>query len=156
MPLLVLLFALLLGGGLLAATAQAGSADAKEARQPTEHRVVILIDSDNEQVMRHAIGYTVNLSRAYAEKNETLKVEIVTNGSGIKLFRADTSPLQEPLAALRQNIPDVTYTVCDAALKIAEQKEGKSIPLIPGAGLVPLGIGRVVELQETGWSYIHG
>ena len=95
-------------------------------------------------------------SRAYAEKNETLKVEIVTNGSGIKLFRADTSPLQEPLAALRQNIPDVTYTVCDAALKIAEQKEGKSIPLIPGAGLVPLGIGRVVELQETGWSYIHG
>ena len=153
---LIFLLILLLGGGLLAQAGHAGSTDAKAARAPIEHRVVILIDSDNEQVMRHAIGYTVNLSRDYAEKSEKLKIEIVTNGSGIKLFRADISPLQEPLEALRQTIPNVTYTVCDSALKIAEQKEGKSIPIILGARLVPLGIGRVVELEEAGWSYIHG
>lgn len=124
--------------------------------QLNEHRVVILIDSDDEKVMGHAISYSMNLARSYAQKNEKVKIEIVTNGTGIKLLRADTSPLQQPLAFLRQAIPDIVLTVCDSSRQIAEQKEGRAIALVPGARLVPFGIGRVVELQEAGWSYIHG
>lgn len=123
---------------------------------PAEHRVVILIDSDDEKVMGHAISYSMNLARSYAQKNERVKIEIVANGAGIKLLRADTSPLQHPLALLRQAIPDIVLTMCDSSRQIAEQKEGHAIALVPGARLVPFGIGRVVELQEAGWSYIHG
>lgn len=121
-----------------------------------EHRVVILIDSDDEKVMRHAISYPMNLTRAYAARNERVKVEIVANGPGIKLLRADTSPLRQPLAALQQMFPDLVLSMCDVSRQIAEQKEGQAIELIPGARLVPFGVGRLIELQEAGWSYIHG
>jgi intracellular sulfur oxidation DsrE/DsrF family protein len=128
-----------------------------KSRSPiSEHHVVILIDSDDEKVMGHAISYSMNITRSYALKNETVKIEIVANGSGIKLFRADKSPLQQPLAALHQAIPGIVFSMCDSSRQIAEQKEGHSIDLVAGARLVPFGIGRVVELEESGWSYVHG
>lgn len=129
---------------------------AKSKPSVTEHRVVILIDSDDERVMGHAISYSLNITRSFALKNEKVKIEIVANGSGIKLLRADTSPLQQPLAALRQAIPGIVLSMCDSSKEIAEQREGHTIDLIEGARLVPYGIGRVVELEEAGWSFIHG
>jgi uncharacterized protein len=129
---------------------------ATEVAAKKSHHVVILVDSDDEKVMRHAIAYTVNLSRAYAEKDEPLSIEIVANGSGIKLFRADTSPLQEPLAALRGAYADLVYSMCGSSHALAEQRENKSIPLIEGARLVPYGISRVVDLQEQGWTLVQG
>lgn len=129
---------------------------AKSQSPISEHHVVILIDSDDEKVMGHAISYSMNITRSYALKNEAVKIEIVANGSGIKLFRADTSPLQQPLAALHQAIPGIVFSMCDSSRQIAEQKEGHSIDLVAGARLVPFGIGRVVELEESGWSYVHG
>jgi intracellular sulfur oxidation DsrE/DsrF family protein len=151
-PGLVLLLAL--AGSVWAQAA--GLRTSPAASQTNEHRVVILIDSDDEKVMGHAISYSMNLARSYAQKNEKVKIEIVANGAGIKLLRADTSPLQQPLAFLRQAVPDIVLTMCDSSRQIAEQKEGRAIALVPGARLVPFGIGRLIELQEAGWSYIHG
>ena len=99
---------------------------------------------------------SLNIAQSYARKNEKVQIEVVANGPGIKLFRADTSPLQQVLAVLRQTIPNVVFSMCDSSRLIAEHKEGHPIALIPGARLVPFGIGRVVELQESGWSYVHG
>lgn len=153
----VLLFAALPAALLAGALV---SAFAEKAAIGTEaggiHRVVILIDSDDEKIMGHAISYAMNITRAFAARHQSVKIEVVANGPGIKLLRADTSPLQQPLAILRQTLPDVTLSMCDSSRQIAEQKEGHAIGLIDGARLVPFGIGRVVELQEAGWSYVHG
>ncbi len=132
------------------------SVSAASPTQNQEHHVVILIDSDDERVMGHAISYSMNITRDYALRHETVEIEIVANGSGIKLFRADTSPLQQPLNYLRQSIPNIVLSMCDSSRQIAEQKEGHAIDLVAGARLVPFGIGRVVELEEAGWSYVHG
>lgn len=138
----------------LAGDAIAFSQESKQYLEP--HRVVILIDTDDEKVMGHAISYSMNIARSFAAKNQKVAIEVVANGSGIRLFRADTSPLQQPLAILRQAFPDIVLSMCDSSRQIAEQREGHTIALIPGARLVPFGIGRVVELEEAGWSYVHG
>ncbi|WP_246667792.1 hypothetical protein [Bradyrhizobium macuxiense] len=106
--------------------------------------------------MGHSISYSMNLVRYFASRGEQVSVEVVANGAGIKLLRADTSPLKEPLAMLRQANPDIVLSMCDSSRLIAEQKEGHPIELVPGARLVPFGIGRVVDLEEAGWTYIHG
>jgi uncharacterized protein len=80
---------------------------------------------------------------------------VVANGSGIEVFRADKTPLRDPLATLRQMVPDITLSMCASSKMIAEAKEHVTIQLIEGATLVPFGIGRVVELQMKGWAYIH-
>jgi uncharacterized protein len=140
----------------LAGWAYAPHAVAAEVATKKSHHVVILIDSDDEKVMRHAIAYTVNLSRAYSEKDEPLSIEIVANGSGIKLFRADTSPFQEQLKALHGAYADIVYSMCGSSHALAEQREKHPIPLMEGARLVPYGISRVVDLQEQGWTLVQG
>lgn len=144
---------LLLAGSAVVATATAASATNKGDR--LVDGVVILIDRNDPYVMGHAISYSVNLSRHFLEKGLKLLVEVVANGRGIEVFRADKTPLRDPLAALRQMVPDITLSMCASSKMIAEAKEHVSIQLIEGATLVPFGIGRVVELQMKGWAYIH-
>jgi intracellular sulfur oxidation DsrE/DsrF family protein len=118
--------------------------------------IVILIDSNDPHVMGHAISYSGNLTRHFASLGQTPQIEVVANGTGIEVFRADKSPLKEPLAALRQMYPQIGFSMCASSKAIAEGKENLTIQLIDGARLVPFGIGRVVELQRNGWAYVHG
>ncbi|WP_198964393.1 DsrE family protein [Bradyrhizobium sp. Y36] len=142
--------------GLLAGSAilTAGGAAAAKADRLTDG-VVILIDSNEPHVMGHAISYSANLAKHFADKGAKLPIEVVANGKGIDIFRADKTPLVEPLATLRQSLPNLSYSMCASSKAIAEAKEQVSIPLISGASLVPFGIGRVVDLQLKGWAYIH-
>jgi len=68
--------------------------------------VVILLNSVDEKIMDHAISYSLNLGRAFAARGKKPKIEVVANGAGIKLLRADESPLQQPLAMPRRTIRD--------------------------------------------------
>ncbi|MGJ4943710.1 DsrE family protein [Bradyrhizobium sp. HKCCYLS1011] len=120
------------------------------------HGIVILIDRNDPHVMGHAISYSANLSKHFASKRQTLPIEVVANGQGIDIFRADRSQLKEPLAAVRQMYPNIAFSMCASSKAIAEAKENITIQLIDGAQLVPFGIGRVAELQMKGWAYIHG
>ena len=143
----------LLAGTAAVATTTGANAGGKSDR--LVDGVVILIDRNDPYVMGHAISYSANLSRHFAERGLKLQVEVVANGSGIEVFRADKSQLKDPLAALRQMVPDIALSMCASSKMIAEAKEHVSIQLIEGATLVPFGIGRVVELQMKGWAYIH-
>lgn len=142
--------------GLLAGASivTAGGASAAKEDRLTEG-VVILIDSNEPYVMGHAISYSANLAKHFADKGARLLIEVVANGRGIDVFRADKTPLVEPLAMLRQSLPNLAYSMCASSKAIAEAKEQITIPLIAGANLVPFGIGRVVDLQLKGRAYIH-
>jgi intracellular sulfur oxidation DsrE/DsrF family protein len=141
---------LLAGASILTAGGAAASKDDRLV-----DGVVILIDSNEPYVMGHAVSYSANLAKHFADKGARLLIEVVANGKGIDLFRADKSTLTEPLATLRQSLPNLAFSMCASSKAIAEAREQISIPLIAGASLVPFGIGRVVELQLKGWAYIH-
>ncbi len=143
---------ILLAGSAVIATATAANANKGDR---LVDGVVILIDRNDPHVMGHAISYSANLSKHFAEKGLKLQLEVVANGSGIEVFRADKTPLRDPLAALRQMVPDIALSMCASSKMIAEAKEQVAIQLIEGATLVPFGIGRVVDLQMKGWAYIH-
>ncbi|MGY8679891.1 hypothetical protein Q2941_19125 [Bradyrhizobium sp. UFLA05-153] len=142
---------LIAGASIL--TAAGSRAAAKEDR--LVDGVVILIDSNEPYVMGHAISYSANLAKHFAERGTKLMIEVVANGKGIEVFRADKTALAEPLAGLRQSLPNLSYSMCASSKAIAEAKEQITIPLISGATLVPFGIGRVVDLQLRGWAYVH-
>jgi intracellular sulfur oxidation DsrE/DsrF family protein len=145
--------ALLAGATLLTAAGCAPAAAPKADR--LVDGVVILIDSNETYVAGHAISYSANLAKHFAARGKRVLIEVVANGKGIDLFRADRTALAEPRATLRQSVPDLTYSMCASSKAIAEAKEQVRISLIPGAGLVPFGIGRVVDLQHEGWAYVH-
>ncbi|MGY5811281.1 DsrE family protein [Rhizobium sp. LEGMi198b] len=123
--------------------------------KPQEHKVVFQVDSNDVTAMKHAISGSINAAQYYKSKHEGISIEIVANATGIEMFRDDTSPLKDAIAALRTMVPGITLSMCGSSKAIAEQKEGHPLPLIEGVTVVPYGVGRLIDLEEHGWAYIH-
>ncbi|MFN5524756.1 MAG: hypothetical protein ACK5AT_21130, partial [Bradyrhizobium sp.] len=84
-------------GFLAGATALGAPAPAVPAVAQHRTGIVVLIDRNDPHVMGHAISYSGNLTRHFASLGQTPAIEVVANGTGIDVFRADKSPLKEPL-----------------------------------------------------------
>jgi intracellular sulfur oxidation DsrE/DsrF family protein len=138
--------------GIFAPALLAGSlvADAQEAKM---HRVVIQVTEDDMGVMNRALGNAMNAQEYFAAKGEELTVEIVTYGPGITMLRDDISPVKDRIAEAKMSVPNLTLSMCNNSKMGAERREGKEIPVISSAQVVPAGIVRVMELQEEGYTY---
>ncbi len=105
--------------------------------------------------MNLALNNPENLKTINEQSGDTEQIEIVAYGPGLNMVRSDTSPVRDRLAALVGRPQPVTLSGCDNTLGRQSKQEGKEISLVPEAGLVPTGIGRIVQLQEQGWIYIR-
>ena len=119
------------------------------------HRLVLPINTDDPTTMRALISTSLNLPKYYQERNEAFTIEVVAYNAGVRMLRADTSPVKDMLRVLRTVNSNIRFVVCDATKLGMERQEGRPITLIDGVDLVPSGPGRIIELQEAGWSYIR-
>ena len=137
----------------LLAIALASSALAGEAK----HRLAIHVDQNDPQVMNLALNNATNVIEYYRAKNEDVDVEIVTYGPGLHMLRADTSPVKDRLKRVKElAFPgNVQFSACNNTKQGMEKSEGKEVPILSEATLVPSGVVRLMELQEKGWSYVR-
>ena len=123
----------------------------------TIHQVAIHVDANNPAVMNLALNNAQNIVAYYKGKGEDAKVEIVADGPGLNMLRADTSPtqVQERIRQLSENtLPAIKFSACANTRAAMEKAEGKPIPIVKDATVVPSGVVRLTELQEQGWSYL--
>jgi uncharacterized protein len=137
----------------LFAIALASSALAGEAK----HRLAIHVDQNDPQVMNLALNNATNVIEYYRAKNEDVDVDIVTYGPGLHMLRADTSPVKDRLKRVKDlAFPgSVQFSACNNTKEGMEKTEGKEVPILSEATLVPSGVVRLMELQEKGWSYVR-
>lgn len=119
------------------------------------HRLVLPINTDDPTTMRALISTSLNLPKYYQERNEAFTIEVVAYNAGVHMLRADTSPVKDMLRVLRAVNPNIRFVVCEATKLGMERQEGHPITLLDNVDLVPSGPGRIIELQEAGWSYIR-
>jgi intracellular sulfur oxidation DsrE/DsrF family protein len=134
------------------------AADSKPQTKPASvrvHRLVLPINSDDPTTMRALISTSLNLPKYYQERSEAFTIEVVAYNAGVHMLRADTSPVKDMLRVLRAVNPNIRFVVCEATKLGMERQEGHPITLIDNVDLVPSGPGRIIELQEAGWSYIR-
>jgi intracellular sulfur oxidation DsrE/DsrF family protein len=122
---------------------------------PVVHRLVLPINTDDPTTMRALISTSLNLPKYYQERNEAFTIEVVAYNAGVHMLRADTSPVKDMLRVLRTVNSNIRFVVCEATKLGMERQEGRPITLIDNVDLVPSGPGRIIELQEAGWSYIR-
>ncbi len=123
----------------------------------TIHQVAIHVDANDAAVMNLALNNAQNIVAYYKSKGEDAKVEIVADGPGLNMLRADTSPtqVQERIRQLSANtLPAIKFSACANTRAAMEKAEGKPIPIVNDATVVPSGVVRLTELQEQGWSYL--
>ncbi len=154
-----LLLASLAAMPVLSSPACAQSSAASSSRHQTsarkQHRVVIQVSENDPRIMNLALNNAENLKTFYEQAGEAVQVEIVAYGPGLNMVRSDTSPVRDRLAALVGRPQPVIPSGFANTLGRQSKQEGKEISLVPEARLVPTGIGRIVQLQEQGWTYIR-
>jgi hypothetical protein len=121
------------------------------------HRVAIQVDQNDPQVMNLALNNATNVIEHYRGKNEEVEVDIVTYGPGLHMLRDDTSPVKDRLKRLKElAFPGkVQFSACNNTKQGMEKAEGKAVPIVSDATIVPSGVVRLMELQEQGWSYVR-
>ena len=125
------------------------------AAEAKVHRVAIQVDVNDPAVMNLALNNAVNVAHDHTSKGEQIKIEIVTYGPGLHMLRDDTSPVKARLKSMSESMPNLTFAACANTRSAMQKHEGKEIPLVSQAKVVPSGVVRLVELQESGWSYIR-
>ena len=120
------------------------------------HRLAIQVNQNDPAVMNLALNNAENVIEYYNGRGEDVQVEIVTFGPGLHMLRADTSPVKDRIERLKNHsLQEVTFLACGNTQARMEKSEGKPIPILPQATMVPSGVVRLMELQEQGWSYVR-
>lgn len=143
----LVMFAALLGAAIAGQPAHAGDKKA--------HHVAIQVNVNDPAVMNLALNNALNIARHYSAAGQEAEIEIVTYGPGLHLLRSDTSPVQSRIKSMSESMPNLTFAACNNTRMAMQKAEGKEVPLVSQAKVVPSGVVRLMELQEQGWSYIR-
>ena len=119
------------------------------------HRVAIQVDVGDPAVMNLALNNAINVAQNYSAAGEDVDIEIVAYGPGLTMLRDDTSPVKTRIKSISESLRNVAFTACGNTQDAMKKAEGKDIPLVSQAKVVPAGVVRLMELQEKGWSYIR-
>lgn len=118
------------------------------------HRIAFHVDQNDAEIMKLALNNARNAHELYGERGEDVAIEIVAYSQGLHMLREDTSPVKDEIRALRKQLPQLAFGACNNTKTGMEKREGKPVPIIAEATVVPAGVVRLVELQEQGWAYI--
>lgn len=128
---------------------------ASNAVESKSHHLAIHVDQNDPAVMNLALNNAVNVVQNYSAVGEEVEIEIVAYGPGLNMLREDTSPVKARVKSISESMPNVVFTACGNTRDAMKKAEGKEIPLVTQAKVVPAGVVRLMELQEKGWSYVR-
>ncbi|MEM9629362.1 MAG: DsrE family protein [Pseudomonadota bacterium] len=118
-------------------------------------RVAIHVDENDPARMNMALNNAANIYKYYDEKGEAVEVRLVANGPGLHMFREDTSPVKERIAAMSLEHEGLTFAACGNTHRAMSSKAGGDITLISEAEMIQSGVVELIELQGDGWAYIR-
>jgi hypothetical protein len=136
----------------------AAAASTARGETPPTHRMSFHVGSADPVMMNVALHNIIAAIEYYGAHKETVAIELVANGPGYTMLRADTSPVKAFIAEVHAKYPFVVFSACQnsrAAVAKAEGKAPQDILEVPEATDVPAGVVRLSELQQQGWTYIR-
>jgi intracellular sulfur oxidation DsrE/DsrF family protein len=119
------------------------------------HKVAIQVSQNDKAQMDLALNNAQNVMEYFKAKGETVSVEIVAYGPGLHMLRADTSLVKDRIGPMSLKYPNLKLIACANTQARQAKAEGKPVPLIGEATLMPSGVVRLMELQAQGYAYIR-
>ncbi len=115
------------------------------------HRVVIQVSTDDPRAQTIALNNAINLQRKFGADN--VQIEIVAYGPGISLILPTSKQARRVKNLAKYD--QFKFSADQHTLDKIRRRTGKTPRLIDGVGTVPMGVARVIQLQEQGYSYIR-
>ncbi|WP_425407030.1 DsrE family protein [Hwanghaeella sp.] len=135
-------------GGFWMKTSPVSAAESKV------HKIAVQVNDNDPKTMNIALNNIANTQAYYAEKGEAVEIELVAYGPGLHMLRADSSPVKDRIAAMALESEHLKFSACANTIAGMTKKEGIAPEIISEASVVPSGVVRLVELQETGYAYV--
>lgn len=120
-----------------------------------EMKVLFHINSANPERMQEVLDEAENMLRLYQANGQAARVEIVANGGGINLLRADVSPFAARISELHKRHSNLIFAACQNTLDRLVQDHGIVARLVPEAIVIDSGVAQIIRLQQQGWVYIQ-
>jgi hypothetical protein len=141
---------------LIKATALALVAATGAWAEGVTHYLAIHVNQNDPQTMNMALNNAQNVSNHYAAQGDDVMIELVAYGPGLHMFREDTSPVRDRIAAMELEMENLSFAACGNTLaNMSRRAEGAEIALLDGVTVTPSGVVRLMELQNQGYSYIR-
>lgn len=116
-------------------------------------KIIVHVGSSNPVRLKTALDETENLLDSYQRSNRKLQVEIVANGGGVDLLRADVSPYVKRIDSMREKYPNLGFMVCGQTIKKLQEK-GVDVQLLPHTGVASSAVDQITLRLKQNWVYI--
>jgi len=118
-----------------------------------QRKIILHIDSSDLQVVNAALNEADHLLATYRKANTPMKLDVITNKSGINILRPGVSPYVQRIQKMIDE-DGVSFFACERSVAKAHQKEGVEIVLMPGVKADKTARELIPERLEKGWVYI--
>lgn len=119
------------------------------------HKLALQISDNDAQKMNTVLNVAANASQYYSGLGEEIDVSVVAFNLGLHMLRTDTSPVAERMASFAQSMPNVKFYACNNTREGMAKKEGKDIPIMENAEVVPAGVIKLMELDAEGYTILR-
>jgi hypothetical protein len=96
--------------------------------------------------------YLLNTS---SQDHRKIRIEILTNGKGLKLLQKNNSEYAQKVSSLSQDYQNVQFMACRIAINRYRKEHGVSIQLLPNVQIVPSAMEEALSRQREGWTYLR-
>lgn len=114
------------------------------------HKVVIQVSTADAKTQKIALNNAVNLQKEYGVDN--IQIEIVAYGPGLSILTTKSKEAKRVKSLATQ---EIKFSACGNTIKGIQKRTGHKPKLVEGVGVVPAGVGRIMELQEQGYAYVR-
>lgn len=117
-------------------------------------KIIVQVSTSNPARLKSALDETESLLEMSRREHRQLQVEIVANGSGVNLLRADVSPYVDRIASLQARYPNLDLMVCSQTMgKLRDQ--GVTVQLLPNTGVATSAALQIRKRLLQGWDYVR-
>lgn len=116
-------------------------------------KLMIHVGNANPVRLNTALDEAENLLASSRRTNREMRVEIIANGGGLDLLRADGSPYAQRIVSMREKYPLLELTACGQTLRNLRAK-GMEVRLLPNTGVAPSALDEITLRLKQGWGYI--
>ena len=117
------------------------------------HKLIVHVGSSNPVRLKTALDEAENLLASSQRENRQIQVEIIANGGGVDLLRADVSPYARRISMLLEKYPNLGLMACGQTIGNLRAK-GVDVRLLPHTGVASSALDQITLRLKQGWGYI--
>ena len=118
-------------------------------------KVLIHLNTGNPSEFKDGLNEVRSLMQYYKGKNIKARVEVVANGDGLNMLRADYSPFAAEIKDLQFQYKNLRFVACKNSIDRLAREKGIVAQLLPGVVVIDSGVAQIMRRQHQGWAYIQ-